>query len=157
MVNFFNDVFHANLVRADIKACHFLGPPSNAPAIIKFVYFANKHFIWWSKKVLRQITNKANQKPIYLSERLPEKCSQILNEAKDLRFFTVTNKAEVQVKCPGANGKSIFRPVINFNKLYNLKDVAKKFLHQSKTKNLQREGQQTQMGLHQIQKIHRLI
>ena len=64
MLNFLNSKLQAGLAPCDIKACHYLGKPGKSSVILKFVYFAQKNFVWRSKKNLKGTINQRNGYPI---------------------------------------------------------------------------------------------
>ena len=108
----------------DIKAAHFLGTPGASSIIVKFIYFAHKNFIWRSKKLLRNIKNNLNNKPIYLAERLPPTCRELYQEARSRGLRVVTNNSEVQVICSASEGRSVFRPIHTMDELEKVEQSA---------------------------------
>lgn len=108
-VNFFNNVFNANIVCPSVKACHFLGNPraQHPKIIVKFVYFEDKNYIWRAKKLLHGMMN--NGQYIYMNERLPENDSKVHMYAnKELKLKTVTDNCAVKVEVKNASGGSGF-------------------------------------------------
>ena len=124
VVQFFNNVFGAGLQLEDIKAAHFLGTPGASSIIVKFLYFAQKKFIWRSKKLLRNVKNTLNNKPIYLAERLPLVCRELYHEARARGLRVVTNNSEVQVICSTSEGQSVFRPIHTMDELEKVEQSA---------------------------------
>ena len=116
--DFFIKIFNAREQPEDLKAVHFLGKPGESAIIVKFLYFGQKKFIWRSRTILKDYKNPSNNKPYYLSERLPPMCRELFDAAKDIGVKVVTNNSEVQI-CQ--NGKALFRPIHtleDLNRLY---------------------------------------
>ena len=127
VVGFFNEIFGARVQPEDIKAVHFLGKPGESAIIVKFLYFGQKNFIWRSKKVLRDFKNPINNKPYFLTERLPPMCRDLFNAAKEKGIRVVTNNSEVQLVCKGQGEKAVFRPIHTLEDLEKVAPLAFKF------------------------------
>ena len=118
-----NSTLQSELSPCDIKACHYLGKPQQSSVIAKFVYFAQRNFIWQSRKSVKGIVNKTGY-PVYLTERLPPKCRKLQFEAKQMGVKTVTNNCELQVVCPRTEGGVNLRPTHTKAELLKLTDAA---------------------------------
>ena len=68
-----------------------------------------------------------NNKPFFLTERLPPMCRDLFNAAKEKGIRVVTNNSEVQLVCKGQGEKAVFRPIHTLEDLEKVAHLALKF------------------------------
>ena len=104
---FFNEVMGVEVNSYDLKACHSLGPVSQnqkCVVIVKFVYFDIKKRIYGRKKLLKDILHPVNKQPVYITERLTQRDSELLDCSRGLGMYTVTYNCALQVFVSKADG-----------------------------------------------------
>ena len=90
-----------------LKACHFLGLVSQnqkCVVIVKFVYFDIKNRIYGRKMLLKEFLHPVNRQPVYITERLTQRDSELFDYSRGLRMYTVTFNCAPQIFVSKANG-----------------------------------------------------
>ena len=104
---FFNEVMGVEVNSNDLKACHSLGPVSQnqkCVVIVKFVYFDIKNRIYGKKKLLKKFLHPVNMQPVYITEKLTQRNSELLDYSRGLGMYTVTYNCAPQVYVSKTDG-----------------------------------------------------
>ena len=104
---FFNEVMGVEENSYDLKACHPLGPVSRnqkCAFIVKFVYFDIKNRVYGRKKLLKNFLHPVNKQPVYITERLTQRNSELLDYSWRLGMYTNTFNCAPQVLVSKADG-----------------------------------------------------
>ena len=104
---FFNEVMGVEVNSCDLKACHPLGPVSQnqkCVVIVKFVYFDIKNRIYGRKMLLKDFLHPVNKQPVYITERITQRDSELLDYSRGLGMYTVTYNCAPQVFVSKADG-----------------------------------------------------
>ena len=107
VLTFFNEIMGVEVNSYDLKACHPLGPVSQnqkCVIIVKFVYFEIKNRINGRKKLLKDFLHPVNKQPVYITERLTQRDSELLDYSRGLGMYTVTYNCAPQVFVSKADG-----------------------------------------------------
>ena len=107
VLTFLNEVMGVEVNSYDLKACHPLGPVSQnqkCVVIVKFVYFDIKNRIYGRKKLLKDFLHPVNKQPVYITERLTQRDSELLDYSRGLGMYTVTYNCAPQVFVSKADG-----------------------------------------------------
>ena len=129
VIDFINDIFNSNIPQENLKACHFLksGVEGQCSVIVKFVYFADKNFLWRSQSFLYGVKNRRNQQFISMKECFPEKDREILKYAvTDKHLKVSTNNCAVKVEVTINEGRREFVEVRTENDVDRFENVATK-------------------------------
>ena len=75
----------------NLRACHPLGPvgQNQCVVIVKFVHFDMKNGIFGRKKLLKDFLHPVNKQPVYITERLTQRDSDLLGYSRGLGMNTV--------------------------------------------------------------------
>ena len=110
ILSFFSKYLRVTIHPHAIKACHFLGkligvakPP---PVIVKFVYFRDKDAVYAARTMLKGQRNHANNKSIFIYERLPKHDLEIKQFAESKDMIVSTQNCQVSVLTRGVDGAS---------------------------------------------------
>ena len=121
-LTFFNEVMGVEVNSYDLKACHPLSPVSQnqkCMVIVKFVYFDIKNRIYGRKKLLKVFLHPVNKQPVYITERLTQRDSELLDYSRGLGMYTVTYNCAPQIfvsKADGGFPRHNLRMLIKFSK-----------------------------------------
>ena len=91
----------------DLKACHPLGPVSQnqkCVVIAKFVNFDIKNRIYGRKKLIKDFLHPVNKQPVYITERLTQRDSELLDYSQGLGMYIGTYNCAPQVFVSKADG-----------------------------------------------------
>ena len=101
---FFNEV---EVNSYDLKACHPIGPVSQnqkCVVIVKFVYYDIKNRTYGRRKLLNDFLHPVNKQPVYITERLTQRDSELFDYSRGLGMYTVTYNCSPQVFVSKADG-----------------------------------------------------
>ena len=91
---FFDEVMGVEVNSYNLKAYHPLGRVSQNQkfvVIMKFVYFdIKKNRIYSRKKLLKNFLHPVNKQPVYITERLTQRDSELLDCSHGLGMYTIT-------------------------------------------------------------------
>ena len=94
ILNLFSSLFQLDFNPARFAACHPLNQSPGAPIIVKFLYHADREFIWRRKSWLRGMRNSFG-KPVMVEECLAPRDRVLKSEAKQLGLLSYTRKQDV--------------------------------------------------------------
>ena len=105
---FFDEVMGVEVNSYNLKAYHPLGRVSQNQkfvVIMKFVYFdIKKNRIYSRKKLLKNFLHPVNKQPVYITERLTQRDSELLDCSHGLGMYTITYNWAPQVFVSKADG-----------------------------------------------------
>lgn len=89
---FFKERLSVHLNPGSFQACHYLSRPNDIRAplavIVKFIYFKEKDAVYMNRKLLKGFKNPANNRFVFINERLPEKDNKVMKHARSLNLAT---------------------------------------------------------------------
>ena len=94
---FFKTALQIEPGRADLAACHPLGPIKDGNntqgVVIKLIYHHIKDRVWARKSLLKHFKNPRNRQPVYISEGLGKCDRDLKKQAEKLRLFVTTSNS----------------------------------------------------------------
>ena len=72
--------------------------------IVKFVYFETKNRVYGRKKFLKNVLSPVNKEPVYITERLTKRDSDLFDYSRGLGMYTMTYNCITQVFIANDNG-----------------------------------------------------
>ena len=137
---FFKTFLDIQLLREDLKACHFLGKCSDInkppPVVVKFVYFHQKNDVYVRRSMLgkRGKQNPINTENIYINERLPKEQLLIKKYANDKGLITTTYNCDVKLFLKDSSGATFSQKVTSTKMVDDLTHKALKKQRHSQVK-----------------------
>ena len=94
---------------------------------MRFVFFDVQNRIYGRKTLLKDFLHPVNKQPVYITERITQRDSELLDLSRGLGMYTVTNNCAPKVFVSIADGE------FQSHKLVNMKDADQIFKYKNPT------------------------